>query len=217
MKLGEISKDSLIHIAITRGRTSVSLVSEPTIVSDEMLFVKPFMHNDSYISFSSPDLHIEMMVVNPGEVPYFWKSVVITKEMVNGEIYHCIRSKLPGVKLNRRNSFRVYIGEHGTLIDSPGNGERDVRIKDISSNGISFVAKGEEESDFRLGDRVHLMYRDSEEHFIIDVESRIVRAEKHKAGMVYGCSFVKSYPQIDRYIATKQLKERAKHMTTRRR
>jgi c-di-GMP-binding flagellar brake protein YcgR len=208
MRLDEISEDSVISIAVIRGNTSVNLQTNPAFATEDGIMVHPFTHDDTIINFNVPDLRIEMIVAREDEVPYFWKTVTISKETFQGEVYHCIRSKMEGVRLNRRNSFRVFIGETGTVVKIPGEKSFQVLIKDISAGGFAFSVRDDEEHEYKRGDQVHIFFEDREARFNLDVTGRVVRVVDDGKRTTYGCSFTRNYPQVDRYCAQKQLKKR---------
>lgn len=210
MHLGEISADSIINISVTRGDVGVNLTSSVVEIHEEYLLAEPFRHNNSIISFSSPDLKIEMTVTRNGEVPFFWRSVDINKEIKDGKIYHAITTNVDGIRLNRRNSFRVFIGENGTAMQVTDSNRMTVTIRDISAGGIGLYTDRTDDLLFNIGDQVHIYYVDDVMGFSIDVVGRVVRTEETEHGRIYGCRFVRMYPQVDKYIAAKQRKDRNK-------
>ena len=212
MKLGEVALDSHIAVAVIKGDTSVNLDTTVIEVTDEALYVEPFRHGESIISFNLKEgMHVEMLALRPGEVPNFWNSVLVTKGEYKERVCHIITTSVNGVRLNRRNSFRVFVGLEGTCMEQAGGVKYDVTVRDISSTGIGIMVSGENAPDFKISTPVHITYTDGECRFSIDVEGRVVRKEEIEDGpIIYGCKFVRLYPQIDRYVTQKQIKNRHK-------
>jgi len=212
MKLGEVTLDSHIEVAVVRNDTSVNLNTTVLAAEGDVLYVNPFMHNDSMITFkTAPGLKIELTAVQPGEVPNFWNSVTIEKGTYEGRYCHVITSGISGVRLNRRNSFRVFIGIDGTCVEQVGGRTYKATVKDISSNGIGLIMSGGFDPDFKPAAPVHITYHDDEQRFNLEVDARVVRKDVHDDGtVVYGCKFMRLYPQIDKYVTQKQLKNRNK-------
>lgn len=203
--------DSHVNLAVIRGETSVNLQSTPVYASEDDLFVEPFEHNGSCITFNSPDLTMEVLAVRPGEVPYLWKGVKVTKSQVDGHPCHCISSTVTGVRLNRRNSFRVFVGIEGSMMEMAGHRTAKILVKDISSTGIGFILDKPELEEFKPGTMLHITYEDPDMRFKVDVEGRVVRkAEIDNISTLYGLHFTRLYPQIDQYITKKQLRDRNK-------
>ncbi|MBO4678286.1 MAG: PilZ domain-containing protein [Lachnospiraceae bacterium] len=210
MRLSEIAADSIINVLVSKEESSISLTSTMAFYDEDLLFVNPFMYEDNIVSFDVPDLTVEMMVVRENEVPYYWKRVHVGVMKVDGKLYHAISSRHTGVRLNRRNSFRVFVGEEGSAFQARGGEKLPVLIKDISATGIGFIVHGMDEDYFSPGDHVHINYIDKEERFGIDVVGRVVRRFETEKGILYGCSFSNVYPQINKYVNEKQIKSRKK-------
>ena len=208
MKLSEIAADSIINVVVSKEDSSISLTTTMAFYDEDILFVNPFMYEDSLVSFDVPDLTVDMMVVRENEVPYYWKRVHIGLMKVDGNTYHAISSRHTGVRLNRRNSFRVFVGEQGSACELRGGDTLPVIVKDISATGIGFLLQGVNEDIFSPGDQVHINYIDKEERFGIDVVGRVVRSFETEKGILYGCSFSKVYPQINKYVTDKQIHKR---------
>lgn len=212
MKIGEISLDSSISISVRRGAGSVNLKAVPLGVWGDALYVQPIMFKKSMLSFDAKDLIIRMLAIRENMVPYYWRSVIITKERFEGKVCHCIRSKSPGVKLNRRSSSRVNLGVFGE-IDYMNLSRVRVTIKDISATGISFqIPSSSSQMKFRVGDQARVYFVDNEYHFNVDADIRIVRRLEQNYSTVYGCKYMKVYPNIDSYVEAKQSNNHSREM-----
>jgi len=212
MKIGEISLDSSISISVRRGEGSVSLKAVPVGVWGDALYVQPIMFRKSMLSFNSKDLIIRMLAIRENMVPYYWRNVVITKEHFEGRLCHCIRSKSTGVKLNRRSASRVNLGGIGE-IDYMNLSKVRVTIKDISATGISFqVPSSSGQMKFRVGDQARVYFVDNEYHFNVDADIRIVRRSEQDYSTVYGCKYMKVYPNIDSYVEAKRSNNHSREM-----
>ena len=207
MKLGEITTDYIISVTVVRGETSVSLSTDVLAQGSDCVYVNPFLHGDAMVSFDIPDIDISMMAVRENAVPFFWNSVTITKDKVNGQVCQCIRSTGDGVRLNRRTAFRVFVGIEGDCIVIDKNTMVPITVRDISASGIGFIVHSKEDPEFKFGSKVHIRYEDAEMRFKIDVIARVVRREEAEAGYIFGCEFACMYPQIEKYVAQKQLKK----------
>lgn len=207
MKLQEIEEGSSISITVKREDTSATFPSEVYKVFTDCILVNLFVFEDNVISFEGENLTIEMVVVKPGEVPYFFKNIKITREIYMDQPYHCIRTGTVGVRLNRRNAFRAFIGEEGSALEVPGNRRVDVLVKDLSSTGIGFLINKNEKTRFETGQHLEVIFKDSLISSTIDVVARVVRIEEKETDILYGCAFSKHYPQIDRYVAAKQTRK----------
>lgn len=206
MKVGEVTADQLISVTITKNDTSATLMSEPAFTVGEDLYVQPFRYNGAIISFDAPDINISMMALKEDSVPFFWQIVHIRKVVKDGQFYHCISCNMDGVRLNRRNAFRVFVGVNGDCIIMQNNKTIPVNVRDISATGIGILASEEYATDFGFGSKIRIFFNDEDMYFKVDVIARVVRTVAAEKAFIYGCEFTCMYPQLERYIASKQLK-----------
>ena len=214
MKIGEIEAGSAVTLLVKKDDLSVELPSEIVKVYDDSVLTKCFMHGDNLVSFDVDGLSVEMMVVKPGEVPYNFKNVQVSLVELEGVRYHCLRTGTVGVKLNRRNAFRVFIGEDGSAIELGGGKSARILVKDLSSTGIGFLVDKTEHTEFEVGTKVHVTFADSVIGKRIEADSMVVRAVEQETQFLYGCMFTKHYPDIERYTASKQVRKGANNRKT---
>lgn len=210
MDIYEIQPDSRISVTVTRGDASVSFASDIVAVMPDCVYVVPFKHNETIVNFNIPDVLIEMVVTRENEVPFSWKIVHISKEIYENNVVHCIKSTVVGVKLNRRNAFRVFVGENGYAASALATGKQDVLIKDLSSTGVGFLVDSSSRFNPEVGKDIFVVFTDDVLKTTFNVAARIVRTVDipEKNQQLFGCKFLQRYPMVDRYCATKQLKSR---------
>lgn len=206
MRLQEIAEGSKINITATKEDLSVNLSTEMAFSFSDCILVKPFIYEGTVVNFNAEGLVIELIAIKEGEVPYIWKNVTITREEYEGEVYHAVRTGTVGVRLNRRNSFRVFVGERGCAMEVPGNKRIDVIVKDMSSTGIGFLVDSAQDPHLKNGSHVHITFSDDAMRSSFDVVGRVIRKVEEEEKTLYGCILSKTYPQIDRYCAAKQVK-----------
>lgn len=108
------------RVIITVHNKDKRLAVESTILNiiDHSLVVDPFIVDETILSFPK-SLDIELMVIHPDKSPIYWQKVYIEQRLYHEKLCHVITTKLPGVKYNRRNNFRVFIGEAAKLMMQP--------------------------------------------------------------------------------------------------
>ena len=205
MKISEIKPDYEISINVRSGSNKGNFVTTPAYAEEDYLYVEPFYYDRFMLSFEG-DLKIDMTAYVPGELPYYWRAVQISKVEVKGKTYHKITSKLEGVRVNRRSSLRLPVGTRGIAVLQKGGVEHRVEIHNISATGISFIAKEGEAREFKREARVRVMYTDRDTGYNVDVFCRIVRVSIYNTHIVYGCSFTRVYMEIAKYLANKRIR-----------
>lgn len=205
MNISEVTSDFNITVSVIRGNSSGNFSTKAAFGSVDGLYVEPFVYNDSIINFNVPGITLDVSAVQDGEYPYFWRNVHIERKDHDGKPYHFIKADGEGVKFNRRKAFRVFVGDHGTLNKVPDLNAKAVRVKDISATGIAVLG---DKDMCKRGDMIIVRYSDSDLKTQVDVSARVVRMLDTEAGTLYGASFTKLYPLVEKYVAQKQLKNR---------
>lgn len=208
MNLAEITEEFSVSVNVNKGDASGTFTSKPAFVLNGELYVHPFRHDNHIINFFVDGISIEFSAVKPGEVPFFWKNVALSKKVHDGQLYHVVSASTEGVKLNRRNAFRVFIGIDGTAVSVADKAIHKITVKDISSTGIAIITRDLENPEFKTGEQLIVSYTDEDFYMQIDVECRVVRIFTSEVGYVYGCQFARLYPRIEHYVATRQLKKK---------
>ncbi len=205
MNISEVTSDFNISVSVIRGNSSGNFATKAAFGSADGLYVEPFIHGGSMISFNVPGITLDVSAVQEGEYPFFWRNVHIERRDYDGKPYHFIKADGEGVKFNRRKAFRVFVGEPATLNKVPELNANSVRVKDISATGVAVLG----DADLcKRGDMIIVRYSDNVLKSQIDVSARVVRILETEVGTLYGASFTKLYPLVEKYVAQKQLKNR---------
>lgn len=208
MNLGEITEDYSVSVNVIKGNASATFTTTPAFYLAGNLYVHPFKYAGRIINFAYEGLSFELSVIKEGEVPCVWKNVTITREIHGGEIYHAISASTDGVRVNRRNSFRVFVGTEGEVVDEETKEKYTATIKDISTTGIAIIPTVNKEDLFPAGRLLQVKYVDEDFFTGIDVKCRVVRSFESDVGQVYGCQFVRIYPKVEHYVAMRQVKRK---------
>lgn len=210
MKLEELAENQKLHIEVIAktGSLEYDVVSE--FSAHGAVFIEPIRYNKQIINFVRSDIIINVLYIRNNRKPIEWRGCYIKAVEYRGKQYHMISSKNVGTEVNRRGSFRVFVGEEGLAQVGKHTGVMKVTIKDISATGFSFV--GERESETPLGEGVRLTFEDSIRNVHFDLSGRLVRKEKDdNEKTLYGCNLYSSNKIVDSYIARRQ-REQAQHL-----
>lgn len=208
MEIREITTSHKMSITISNQQSNITLNSQIAFVRNNKLYVEPFEHNGVLLNFSAKGILISMIAYEEEKSPYLWKIVQIDKEYVDGKIYHVISSEVKGVRINRRENFRVFLGISGTVTVVGQNKPFDVEIKDISENGFAVLIDTGSPNQLHKNEAIVLQFYDRimEENF--SLSARVVRIEKLEKYNLFGCRLLKENPMVSKYIANKQLENR---------
>ena len=207
MEIYELTNAHKMSITIANERTNISLNSNIVFVEDNKLYVEPFVFDGAILNFDSAKVSISMIAYEEEKSPYLWQIVHIAKENRDNKTYHVISSNLSGVKINRRENFRLFLGIEGSATIMGGQAF-NVVIKDISSCGFAVLVDLNSSITIHKNDIMQIKFADSafDEEFVLN--GRVVRMDKTEKYLLYGCRMATGNPAVDKYIANKQLENR---------
>lgn len=210
MRLEELAENQKLHIEVIAktGRLEYDVVSK--FSAHGAVFIEPIRYNNQIINFVRSDIIIKVLYTRNNRKPIERSNCYIKSVEYKGKQYHMIGSNNVGIEVNRRECFRIFIGEKGLAQVGEHTGIMKVTVKDISATGFSFL--GDRESETPLGEDVRLTFQDSIRDIRFDLSGRLVRKvadEDEKT--LYGCKLYISNKIVDSYIARRQ-REQAQHL-----
>ena len=208
MEIRELDPSFKMSITISNQQSQMTLNSEIAFVNGDKLYVTPFEHNGVILNFNSGAVAISMIAYQEEKTPFLWKIVHINRETVDGVNYHVITSEVSGVKINRRENFRVFIGIDGKATILGKDVPFDVMIKDVSESGFAILVDLTSQVKINKNEAVMIDFYDKiiDERF--NLTGRVVRAEVTERYVLYGCRLLKDSGIMRKYIANKQLANR---------
>lgn len=208
MEIRELTPSFKMSITISNQQSNMTLNSDIAFVDGDKLYVTPFEHNGVILNFNSNAVIVSMIAYQEEKAPFLWKIVHIARENIDGVNYHVITSDVSGVKINRRENFRVFLGIDGKATILGKEVPFDIMVKDISESGFAILLDITSEIKINKNEAVMIDFYDAglEEHF--KLTGRVVRAEVTEKYVLYGCRLLKDSPLVRKYIANKQLENR---------
>ncbi len=207
MKLQEIKEGEPIVITVkNEAEAEIEYRAQVLFCKQDILFIEPIRVDDRLVNFKGENLRIMITYVPRDEMPVQWKGCTIRDIIYDGKRYHILYCVHEGKHVNRRETYRQYVGYNGILQLGPNRKTIDVTVKDISVTGISFVSVTKyEKKDVGL---FHLSYIDEEFNIPVQLSGEVVRVEElEDTRILYGCRIVETSLNVGSYIAHKQKKE----------
>ncbi len=178
MQFDMIIKGGIMELEVKINGKTVNFKSEILHIVNESVLIAPIKVNDRTIGFNEAS-QTNFLYVIDGKL-IIWE----------------------GKPYNRRNAFRLFIGEEMPIYLNTAEGPKavSVRIKDISETGVGFVTK--EEIDLERTFRLKL----KDTKGVINLNGIIVRKEYigTLASYLYGGKFNEKNEQLAKFIARKQ-------------
>ncbi len=175
------------------------------------VLVEPIKVDDRLVRFDAEGINY-YFIGNYREKPYLFENVTV--ERITLPIYgtaHILRCAEPGRRFNRRNNFRVWLGQYCHIALRGSRGQHDAMIKDLSSTGIGLIIKKDQEVN--VGDAVEIQFntekyneqREDYEFTLHTLKADIVRVvdQSEKVNLV-GCTITEGAEAIEKFVAKKQ-------------
>lgn len=210
MRLEELKLGSPIEIHVIRGEYKLRLVSKIEAVLGNTLSISLIASKGRAFPFYEAD-EIDVVYKDRHRL-YRWKNVSVTLDKYEEFYVHVITVKQQeGEPFNRRNSFRVYVGEEMEIswrkneeVTAASLENKDATtyvipglIKDMSEGGAGICT----DSLLRVKDEVKFVL--STECGLVECIGDVVRIQNNEHGIYkkfYGIEFTKVSNNISKYL-----------------
>lgn len=223
MKINEISVGNEVCLEIVTAGRTIELTTKVAELSDyEMKTItklviqkdlystvfEAIINNGKTLGLTTNDTMVYNVKCTMNDKYYVWNNVYIkTVKLPSGSTYYLVMSAFDVNVMNRRNAYRLWIGEEVTV--TLGLSQDRIRgiLKDLSASGMGVIVA--DASDFHLERIVHVQYIDADKT-IFNLTGKVVSVtEISPAKILIGCAFVGKSQAVERYVSQKQI-ERAK-------
>lgn len=200
MRIDEFAKGDSVEIEVKYSGKTMNFKSEIILVKNNSVLITSIKVNEQTVGFTDK-YQINFLYKTDGKL-FIWENVPVKLVKYDGGIYHKIDLSGEGKPYNRRNSYRMYIGEDMPLYVNTANGPTalSVLVKDISETGVGFITK----EDIDVDRTIRLKLKDN--NSIISLSGVIVRKEflENLGAFLYGCRFNEKSNQLGKFIAKRQ-------------
>lgn len=210
MKLYEIGENEQIQIIAKNEEASWEYTTKIVMNQKNILFIEPIMHNGMVVNFQVGQVQTDVVHTGEDGKPLVWEKCLMKSVTYGGEKYHVIYSDKDGKKLNRRDTFRQYVGTSGILQIDSTRAMKSVTIKDISETGVGFVS---DDMSLHMEDigEFHLSFQDKDLRVSVKIEGTVVReVDVEETRRVFGAKIRECNVDLIEYVAMKQKREIAK-------
>lgn len=200
MNIDDISKGEVIEIDVKCKGKTMHFQSEIAHIINNSILINSIKVENQTIGFSD-QCTIDYLYKFDGKL-FIWENVNVKLVRYDSEVYHITELLGEGKPHNRRDAYRMYLGEDMfiNINTAVGPAALPVLVKDISETGVGFITK--EEIDVNRTFRLRI--KDNKD--IITLSGVIVRKEtlEHLASNLYGCKFSEKNNMLLKYITKKQ-------------
>lgn len=203
MHIIELPKGGKICIKVSVANKCLEFNSEVIYTNNESILVLPIQDSSgNAISLVSNEVNVSLEYVESDKMPIVWESVTLRYCKYKGSYYHQIWQESDGIPMNRREAFRVHIGESARLKLIVSGEIINVVFKDISSTGFSFISSKDINIDFTKVCKLESVV-DSKK---LNLDGMIVRKQPIEGTnkFVYGCALYGKSKELDYFVMQKQ-------------
>jgi len=200
LQIDDIVVGGDVEIEVIMANKAINFKSRVALILKNSILIDSIKFNDQTIGFSNK-YQLNFLYKVDGKL-YKWENCSIKLVRYDGGIYHKVDITGEGRPYNRRDFFRLYIGEKMLIYINTASGASamSVLIKDISESGVGFITR--EELDIDRTIRLKLKFANQ----IINLPGVIVRKEylENLNSYLYGCKFTEKSNLLGKYIAKRQ-------------
>lgn len=160
-------------------------------------------HEGKVIDISGNGVTVNLFINDEADIPLQFRNCVVKNLRTKDTTYLAVACNLEGKRVNRRNAFRIFVGEDGTMEPIGGDGKRQgVVVRDLSLTGFSFVIDVHDwDEELRM---LWLRFegRYGEKMCMQGSVVRTTLGERDR--LVVGCQIVKCANDLETYVSYKQ-------------
>lgn len=219
----ELLPGSIISLTARKGSKSYRFESlipelfEPEDLSfiskleGDFIIVEPIKVDDKIVKFVPEGVSYYFIGNHKGK-PYLFEDVYVDKVVLPlYGVAHILRTAKEGKRFNRRDNFRVWLGQYCNIALRGSKAQHEAMVKDISYSGVGLIIKKEYEID--IGDVVEIQfnvekYNEQKEDYqftLHTLKGEIVRIvdQGEKVNLV-GCKIIEGQEEVRKFVAMRQ-------------
>lgn len=212
MTIADLTEHSKVTLVVTIGIKSKDLTTTIVRVTPEYVLLEPILVDGRTVGFGN-SCTIDLLCTQK-QAAFAWRSVSLSLIKSKGHIYYKVSLSGEAGPYNRRNAFRVYIGEtmHIFAFQHTGPTPFDVLVRDISETGFGFICK----EKYDVSRTVRFSIPITGRRKMLTLTATIVRREfdENNHTYSYGCKFIEPNAALSGYLMQKQRKHQQDKMRT---
>ncbi len=207
MTISDFTPGQQVKLDITANKAKGSFDAVVALTYKNILLLEPITVDGKLIGF--PQDYTASLAVIVKDVCYVWSNIQVQAVSFKGRHFHAIELFGEAEAKNRRNNFRVPIGEMMNVIyfTEAGPKPHHALVKDISETGFAFIST--EEFDIGRMVRLNIMLPDKTP---LSLSAKIVRNQKHQRASetLYGCRFSEKNSKLATFLMQLQREKQKK-------
>ena len=197
MTISDLTQGQKVKLDIRTDKSKGSFDATVALTHKKILLLEPVVLDGKLVGFP-PESTVSLSVIDKNSC-HVWNDVKVQAVSFKGRPYHAIELLDEAQVVNRRNNFRVPIGEVMNVVYFTESGPKPhhALIKDISETGFAFISN--EEFDVGRMVRLNLMLPDKTP---LALSAKIVRNQptQKASDLLYGCKFSEKNARLSTFL-----------------
>ena len=210
MRIEELSPNLNITLFVNISDQQLTFESKILEVypKKRIVLAQAIYRNDRIVTFKGANVSVDVLVTIGEEKPQLFKKVEVTLvKKGDGSLCYNLATSNESKPVNRRQSFRCYVGRNSTMQYGPTHASVEVIIRDVSITGFSVVC--DEELPLEKNQVVHVVLTDylgsENEKYSFHLYGLVARTqEMGRNRVLYGCRLNNPVPGLEAYIMKKE-------------
>lgn len=211
MYINELEKGQKITLSVKIGTETVEFettVQEP-VEKKRAITADVVRDKEKIVSFKSSNIFVDLYYYPSDAAPILFKNVkVLLFKDKEDNVCYVIATNSPSSTVNRRESFRIFVGKTVVVQRGLNRAADDAILKDLCNNGFSFTVD-ENATQYEVNQTIHTVLNDTIEEigreYSFQLYGIILRRDEIENGrVVYGCKLNSKVPGLETYIMLKE-------------
>lgn len=165
------------------------------------LLLDPVIYEDKMLNLSADGISVNV-IVKDEDIPIQFRNCVVRNIRLQDGNFLAVACSQEGKRVNRRNAFRIFMGERGTVELIGKNRRLDAVVRDLSMTGFSFVVDVYDWEDDTSLVWLNFTGRYDEK---MRMQGEVIRKSEGERGrLIVGCQIIKCANDLSSYISYKQ-------------
>lgn len=209
MTAAELQQEHSVELEVIMNGKKTTLLSAVEQIVGNIVLLTPIQMNGKVVGFP-PTCVVNFLYVGENQV-FCWKNIKLKAVRYDKNVYHSAELVGDAEVMNRRGSYRVYIGQQMMLTAFSARGPQNypVHLKDISESGMAYFSK--EEFDVGRTIRLHLSVKQGME---LQLSAQIIRVQEfeNRQDRLYGCKFIEKNSRLVSFLMHIQQEKQRERM-----
>lgn len=202
MKIFELEEKTEVNLIIVFGEKTLNFKSTYVGAKGKDALVSALRVDGKVLNLEGEDVKVSLMVERENDKPIIWTECDVKMVVVKGSVMLKIGNKGDAKSVNRRDGFRLYIGDNAKGRVGRNKEAVQMILKDVSYSGFAVLI--ESKGAYEKNMPVRVVYKDEELATVIDLIGKIVRVEDSGDKKLLGCKLDFPSPILGKYIGDKQ-------------